>query len=56
MSHVVALRDLDEVDRHAIERCRECIVRADDVAHLCGWHESLVAAVRAVRRLSGDES
>jgi hypothetical protein len=51
----IALDLLTDVDRRAVKGCPDCFVRDDDAALLCGWHENLVAAVRAVARLAEDE-
>ncbi len=34
--------------RDNVVRCRDCYVRADDTARVCGWHENLTAAARVV--------
>ena len=59
MSHVVRLDALGDDDRDALAACRECTFTGAGTVALCGWHENLVAAIRAVRRVAdeveGDE-
>ena len=48
----VLLDDLTWEDRRGVKKCRECRVY-DSSVFLCGWHENVVAAVRAVARVAG---
>lgn len=51
MSDVVRLDALCEDDRDAIAACPECGLTGAGTVVLCGWHESYLAAIRAVRRM-----
>ena len=50
----VLLDDLTWEDRRGVKKCRECRVY-DSSVFLCGWHENVVAAVRAVARMTAKE-
>lgn len=55
MTHVVRLNQLDAWSADKVTRCDHCQRRNDSTVFLCGWHENLLAATRAVQAVVDQE-
>ena len=45
---------LPEADRRSVKKCSDCRTH-DSTVFLCGWHENLLAATRAVQAVVDQE-